>query len=154
MAQIKSITEIAAKWASVTPMRTADYAEGIANPRRPWAASTIAASGAWADGVTKAIGRHAFGNGVARAGDEKWFRKASVEGVARWGPGVAGAEGDYSAGFAPYRDAIASVVLPPRYARRDPRNMARVTAIVNALIARKEQIEGGGGGRPRPPTPR
>lgn len=145
MAQIKSIAEIAAKWASVTPMRSADYAEGIANPRRPWAASTMAAESAWGDGVTKAVARHSFSAGVRAAGDEKWARKASVEGVARWGPGVAGAEGDYSAGFAPYRDAIASVVLPPRYARRDPRNMARVTAVVNALIARKEQIEGGGG---------
>lgn len=151
MAQIKSISEIAAKWASVTPMRTQDYADGIQNPRRPWASSTIAASAAWADGVTKAIARRAFSNGVNRAGDEKWQRKASVEGVARWGPGVQGAEGDYSAGFAPYRDAIAAVVLPPRYARRDPRNMARVTAIVNALIARKESIEGRGGGRPVPP---
>lgn len=143
MAQIKTIGEIAAKWASVTPMRSADYAEGIRNPRRPWAASTIAAEGAWGDGVTKAVGRHSFAHGVRAAGDEKWARKASVEGVARWGPGVAGAEGDYSAGFAPYRDAIAACVLPPRYARRDPRNMARVTAIVNALIARKESIEGG-----------
>lgn len=149
MAQIKSIDEIAAKWASVTPLRTADYAEGIANPRRSWASSTRSAEQAYNDGVTKAITRRAFVAGVSRAGDEKWQRKASTRGVANWGPGVAEAEGDYASGFAPYREAIAAVVLPPRYARRDPRNLARVKAICDALIARKESLEAAPITRPR-----
>jgi len=79
---------------------------------------------------------------VRKAGDEKWSRKATVNGVRNWGPGVAEAMGDYAAGFAPYREAIAATVLPPRYARRDPRNMARVTAIVTALIAKKLALMG------------
>ena len=145
MAQIKSIDAIAAKWASVTPMRTADYAAGIAAPRRPWAASTQAAEAAWGDGVQRAVQQHSFSSGVARAGDEKWFRKASTLGVARWGPGVSEAEGEYRAGFAPYQAAIAAVVLPPRYAKRDPRNMARVQAIVDALIAKKNELSRAGG---------
>lgn len=147
MANIKSIEDISRKWATVTPMRSQDYADGIANPRRPWESSTKNAEHAYNDGVTKAISRGAFGKGVTRAGDAKWQRRASTLGVARWGPGVAEAEGDYAAGFAPYQQAIAACVLPPRYARRDPRNMARVKAIVDALIARKEQIEGSAGVR-------
>ena len=140
MAAIKPIDVIAKKWAYVTPMRSGDYAEGIANPRRPWAASTRAAEGAWGDGVQRAVQRKSFSKGVTQAGDEKWQRKASTLGVQRWGPGVAEAEGDYAAGFAPYRDTIKSVVLPPRYARRDPRNMQRVSAIVDALIAKKNEL--------------
>lgn len=140
MARIKSIDVIAAKWASVTPMRSGDYAAGIANPERPWAASTKAAEGSWAAGVQAAVSRHSFMKGVTAAGDEKWARKASTIGVARWGPGVAEAEGEYAAGFAPYRDAIANCILPPRYARRDPRNMARVNAIIAALIAVKDKL--------------
>ncbi|GAI12711.1 unnamed protein product, partial [marine sediment metagenome] len=77
-----------------------------------------------------------------KAGDEKWSRKASTRGVANWGPGVSEAAGDYAAGFAPYQAAIAATVLPPRYARRDPRNLARVKAIVDALIAKKESLMG------------
>lgn len=138
MIPIKSIDTIASKWSSVTPMRSADYAAGIASPRRPWAAATAAAESAYEGGVQKAITRKAFGKGVKKAGDAKWQRKASTRGVANWGPGVAEARGDYSAGFAPYRDAIANTTLPPRYARRDPRNMARVKAVVDALIAKKE----------------
>jgi len=142
MLQIKSIEEIAEKWAEVTPMRSGDYAKGIQNPRRPWAASTKNAAAAYGAGVTRAVQTGAFAAGVTRAGDEKWQRKASTRGVANWGPGVAEAKGDYQAGFAPYRDAIAAVVLPPRYARRDPRNLARVKAICDALIAKKIQVSG------------
>lgn len=142
MAFIRSIEQIAAKWANVTPMRSDDYAAGIANPRTSWKAATMAAEKAYEDGVAKAMQRNAFGKGVSKAGDEKWQRKATVNGVRNWGPGVAEAKGDYAAGFAPFREAIANVKLPPRYARRDPRNLARVKAVVDALIAKKESIMG------------
>lgn len=142
MAFIRTIDQISKKWASVTPMRSADYAAGIANPRRSWMQATKAAESAYEDGVKQSIIRKSFGKGVAKAGDEKWSRKATVNGARNWGPGVAEAEGDYAAGFAPYREAIAAVKLPPRYARRDPRNLARVKAVVDALIAKKESIMG------------
>lgn len=137
MAFIRGIDQIAKKWAEVTPRRADSYAEGIANPRRSWKAGALAAEGAYEDGIRDAISRKAFGKGVAQAGDEKWQRKASVNGVRNWGPGVAEAEGDYQAGFGPYRDVIAGVKLSPRYARRDPRNLKRVEDIVKALVAKK-----------------
>lgn len=143
MAFIRSVDQIATKWAEVTPMRSGDYAAGIASPRRSWSAATKAAEKAYEDGVQKSIGRKAFGKGVTKAGDEKWSRKATTRGVANWGPGVAEAKGDYAAGFAPYQAAIAACVLPPRFARRDPRNLLRVKAIVDALVAKKESLHGG-----------
>lgn len=142
MAFIRSVDVIAEKWASVTPMRAADYAAGIASPRRSWSKATVSAESAYEDGVQKAMQRKAFGKGVTKAGDAKWSRKASVNGVRNWGPGVQEAKGDYAAGFAPYQAAIAACVLPPRYARRDPRNLARVKAIVDALVAKKLSIIG------------
>ena len=142
MAFIRPIDQIAKKWADVTPQRAEDYAFGIANPRRSWAAATKNAEDAYEEGVRKAITRKSFGKGVTKAGDEKWLRKASTNGVRNWGPGVQTAEGDYAAGFAPYREAISSVKLPPRYARRDPRNLARVKAVVDALVAKKESLLG------------
>lgn len=142
MAFIRSIDSISKKWAEVTPLRAGDYAAGVENPRRSWAGATKNAEGSYEDGVQAAIRRKAFGKGVAKAGDAKWQRKTLTRGVANWGPGVADAEGDYSAGFAPYREAIAAVKLPPRYARRDPRNLARVKAINDALIQKYESIHG------------
>lgn len=142
MAFIRSIDHIAGKWAEVTPMRSADYAAGVENPRRSWQKATVAAEKSYEDGVQKSIARKAFGKGVNKAGDSKWARKATTRGVANWGPGVADAKGDFAAGFEPYRAAIAAVVLPPRYARRDPRNLARVKAIVDALVDKKEALAG------------
>jgi len=140
MANIRSIEAIAKKWADVTPMRSGDYAAGIANPKRSWAVATKEAEKSYEDGVAKSIARKAFGKGVVKAGDEKWSRKAMVNGTRNWGPGVAEAKGDYQAGFGPYREVIAAVKLAPRYARRDPRNLQRVKDICDALSAKKEAM--------------
>ena len=142
MAFIRAIEQIAQKWASVTPMRSADYQAGVENPRRDWAQATAAAESSYEAGVQQAIAKKRFGKGVKSAGTEKWRRGATEKGVVRWGPGVALAEPAYKSGFAPYRDAIEHTTLPPRYAKRDPRNLERVKAIVNALIAVKEQRTG------------
>jgi len=134
MAAIRPLDQVAKKWASVTPARTGDYEAGVAAPRVDWSRAAAAANPAWKDGVAKAVQADSFAKGVTRAGTERWQRGASVKGVQRWGPGVQIAEGDYRDGFAPYHSAIAAVTLPPRYARRDPRNLDRVKAVVDAIV--------------------
>ena len=138
MAFIRSIEHIARKFATVTPGRTEDYRMGVENPRRDWGAATAAAESAYEAGVTQAIAKKRFGKGVKAAGTETWQRGAVEKGTARWGPGVTMAQDKYARNFAPFRDAIERVTLPPRFARRDPRNLARVKAVVDALVAAKE----------------
>ena len=138
MAFIRSIEQIAKKFAQVTPGRTEDYRFGVENPRRDWATAAAAAESAYEAGVTQAIAKKRFGKGVKKAGTDTWQRGAAEKGTARWGPGVVMAQDKYARNFAPFRDAIERVTLPPRYARRDPRNLERVKAIVNALSAAKE----------------
>jgi len=87
--------------------------------------------------MTEAITKGTWDKGVSRAGMVGWQEGAISKGVPRWGPGVQVAEPKYAAGFAPYREAIARVQLPPRFARRDPRNLQRVNAIVDALVKAK-----------------
>ncbi len=142
MAAIAPLDQIAAKWARVTPQRTEDYRNGVAAPRTDWARATQAANAAWKAGITKAVAADAFNKGVGRAGTAKWQEGALEKGVARWGPGVTIAQEDYQVGFAPYHTAIGQVQLPPRGARRDPRNLERVKAIVDALVKVKERIGG------------
>lgn len=138
MASIRTVDRIAKKWAEVTPQRAGEYAAGVADPRRDWARATQAAEPAYNAGVQAAIQRKAFGKGVAAAGTAKWQRGATEKGAQRFGPGVQLAQEAYQAGFAPFREAIARVQLPPRFARRDPRNLDRVKAVVDALKAVKE----------------
>lgn len=137
MAAIRPTDQIARKWATVTPARSADYEEGVKNPMKDWQNATLAAADSYKTGVTQAISENRFQKGVSAAGTATWQEGAITKGVPRWGAGVAIAEDKYAAGFAPYREAIARLTLPPRYARRDPRNLARVEAVVKAMIAAK-----------------
>ena len=135
MAAIRSIEKIAKKFATVTPGRVEDYRSGVESPRRDWETATAGAEDSYNAGVTQAIAEKRFGKGVRAAGTDKWQRGALEKGTQRWGPGVAMAESAYATGFGPIRDAIERVTLPPRYARRDPRNLQRVKAINDAVIA-------------------
>lgn len=137
MPAIRSASEIARKWADVTPRRDADYKAGISSPVKDWATETAAAEDAYNNGVQEAIGRGAFGSGVRDAGSSKWQRGALEKGVNRWGPGVRAAQSDFERGFQPYRDVIEGVTLPPRRRTGDPANIERVAAIASALHARK-----------------
>lgn len=137
MTAIKSAAQIAQKWARVTPQRTADYEQGVRSPRKSWAEATGNAVQAYEQGIQESISKGRFAAGVAAAGDEKWKKKTIEKGVRRWGPGVQVAQSDFEAGFAPYRQVIEGVELPPRYPKGDPRNLERVAAITSALHAAK-----------------
>lgn len=140
MAAIRALADISKKWARVAGASTTSYEEGVTNPLRSYSAGAIAANDAWKGGVTAAVSGDRFASGVRKAGDSKWSRNAVAKGPARYSTGVAAAQGDYEAGYSPYREAIQGAVLPPRGPRRSPQNMTRVTAVVNAVSARKEAL--------------
>lgn len=135
--KVKSAADIAAKWARVAPTRDADYKSGVADPSVAWAKAATAAADTYAQGVQDAIGRGAFGKGVAKAGDEKWRRKTTEVGTQRWANGIRSAEGDFEKGFAPFKEALERVELPPRAPRGDPRNIERVAMVAQALAKAK-----------------
>ena len=137
MAEIKSMASIKEKWARVTPQRTQDYQLGVQNPKRDWAEETAAAKGNWKAGVDTAANKNMFEKGVLKAGSSKWKKGALEKGPGRFAEGVMIAAPDYEKGFAPYREAIDRADIGPKFPRRDPRNLNRVKAIVDALIAEK-----------------
>jgi hypothetical protein len=137
MAEIKDPGRIAAKWARVAPQRTTDYAEGVSAPRRDWAASAANAQDTHTAAMQKAATGKSYSKGVRAAGTAKWQSRAAAKGPGRYSEGVAIAEGDYRAAFAPFAETIQRTTLPPRYPKGDPRNLERVKAIASALSARK-----------------
>lgn len=140
MALIRPVTEIAKKWTTVTPGRSAEYQKGIETPLRDWEKEAVAASDAYKQGVQASISRNGFSKGVKKVGTEKWKRKTVDLGVSRWPQGVSAAGPDYEKGFAPYADVIAKTVLPPKGPKGDPRNLERVSAIAKALHAKKLSV--------------
>lgn len=143
MPAVKPASAIAEKWARVTPTRDADYRAGIERPLRNWEEEAAAAEDRYVEGVTQAAQAGRYGQGVRAAGTAKWQRKALALGVQRWGPGVRVAQPDYERGFAPYRDVIERIELPPRRATGDPANIERVAAIARALHEAKVRAGGG-----------
>lgn len=139
MAKIRSLAEIQGKWSTVTPQRSQQYAEGVANPLNSWSAGAKAAEPNFEQGIQRAIAAKSFGKGVTAAGDDRWQTKTTQIGVSRWAPGVAAGSADFADGFAPYRDTIAATNLPPRFPRGDERNYLRVQAIGKALADKKRK---------------
>jgi len=137
MAEIKSLGDVREKWARVTPMRTEDYKLGIQNPKRDWAEEAEAAKTNWKMGIDQAASKDLFAKGVRAAGTNKWRDASLSKGPGRFAEGVMLAESDYEKGFAPYHAAIERVDLGPRFPRRDPRNLNRVKAVVDALVTEK-----------------
>ena len=137
MAEIKSMGAIKEKWARVTPQRTQDYQIGVQNPRRDWAGEAMAGKANWKAGIDAAAAKDMFAKGIAKAGTAKWKSGALSKGPGRFAEGVQIAAPDYEKGFAPYRAAIEATDLGPKYPRRDPRNLNRVKAVVDAMIKEK-----------------
>jgi len=139
MPAIKPMSNIAEKWARVTPQRAPDYEAGVRSPRADWAKQTTSANTAYKEGVQKAITEDRFVKGVNKAGTEKWQRKAIELGPTRYTQGVQVAQPDYEKGFAPFRDIIERTTLPPRFAKGDSRNIERVRVMASALNAGKKK---------------
>lgn len=137
MINIKPLDAIQKKFAQRAQAAGPAYAEGVANPRRPWAASAKASSDAWSQGVQTAIQNGRFTKGIDRAGDAKWSANAAGVGAQRYPTGAAAAAPAYGNGFSAYLTVLSNLSLPPRFPRGDPRNNDRVSAVTAALHAKK-----------------
>jgi hypothetical protein len=142
--KIKTMTDIADKWAEVTPGRASYYEAGVRNPLENWEDATIAAMAAYKSAVSAAdIGKRHAG-GVKRAGFAKWQRKSVDLGVDRFGPGVTAAKDDYHDGYAPFQAVLAGLELPARKPRGDPANQDRTKEIGAALFKKRLALVGAG----------
>jgi hypothetical protein len=137
MAEVKNMARIKEKWTRVTPQRTEDFKLGVQNPRRDWEKAAVAAKESHKAAMAAASATDAFAKGVAKAGAGKWQARALQKGPGRFAEGVMVGGDDYEKGFSPFRDEIEKTPLPPRFPRRDPRNLQRVGAIDVALAKKK-----------------
>ena len=133
MAQVKPLGMVSEKWQRRASSAGQEYSEGVASPRRPWAASTAASEGNYEQGVQAAIGRKAFSKGVAAAGDAKWKERSETLGAGRFASGVSASGDEYTRGFSKYHQVLSSLNLPPRGAKGSPANLQRVAAVATAL---------------------
>lgn len=130
---VKSASDVAQKWADVTPGKAGYYESEAPMAGAAWEANTIAAGGTYKAALSAAGIEKRFVGGVKKAGAEKFSRKVREVGVARYGPGVAAAQADMAKGIAPYLDVLAGLDIPDRGPRGSPGNYAIVEKVGSAL---------------------
>ena len=135
--KIKPLESIVKKWTEVTPGRAAYYEEGTAGKGGAWEAGAKAGEGNWKTGVAAAAAAGLFGKGVVKAGASKYEAGIRDKGISRWPSGVAVGGDNYSKGFSPFQSALASLKLPPKGPKGDPKNLERVRAVMTTLRAKK-----------------
>ncbi len=141
--EVPSSSDVAKKWAEVTPGRAAYYESGVRSPKYDWETRTIAAKAAYKAAISAADIGERFAGGVKAAGTSKWSRKAVDVGVGRFGPGVRAATDDFDRGIGPYLDELTKIDLPDRKPRGDPENLRRVEAVATALHKKRLAMIGG-----------
>ena len=143
MAGIRSLQFIVERYKRITPGRAREFEEGVKNPKEQWEPETIAAAEAYNDGVRDAIERGAFAGGVRAAGQSHYVDMSLRKGVPRFRHGVEIGIPFYQRNFAPFREVIAGVELPPRKPKGDPSNLERVAVIAQALHAERRRRQAG-----------
>ena len=129
----KSAAQIAAKWARVTPERTADYEEGVRNPRKDWEKNSIDAEDRYQAGLKESFTRNARPKGIKQVGTAGQMAATIEKGIPRWPEGVRVAEGKMASGMEFVVRAIESVKERPKYPKGDPRNLEIVKDITQAI---------------------
>jgi len=130
---VKSASEIATKWADVTPARASYYEQEAPAAGAEWEANTVAAGGTYKAGISVAGIEQRFVGGVKRAGAAKFARKVKDVGVSRYAPGGAAAKEDFASGFADYQAVLDGLEIPDRGPRGSPANYAIVAKVGDAL---------------------
>jgi len=142
--KVKALSDVAAKWAEVTPGRSAYYEAGASVAGSDWEKGATDAKASYKAAVTAPNIDAMFAGGIKRAGASKYERKVKEVGVARFGPGVAAAQPDYSAGVAPMLDELAKITLPARAPRGSAANLNRVAVIATALNKKRLSLRAAG----------
>ena len=142
---VKPAADIAAKWARVTPQRSADYEAGASNAGAKQNANAIAAAKAFQAAVTAGNIAQLFAGGLRRAGADKYNRKVKEVGVQRFGPGVQAAQADMASGMAPMVETIAAITPPARAPRGDTSNQQRSIVYQVALNKKRLALRAAGG---------
>lgn len=142
--KVKSVADVATKWADVTPGRSAYYEAGAGAAGSDWEKGATEAVSNYKSAVSAGNIGQMYSGGVKRAGGAKYERKVKSVGATRYGPGVTAAKEDYSEGVAPMLDELSRITLPARAPRGSAANIARVTAVATALNKKRLSLRAAG----------
>lgn len=131
--QVPSIGSVAGKWRRRVEGASPDYEEGVRTKGARWQGAAEAASASYKQAISAGDIEARFKNGVSKAGQAKYTRRALAVGPSRYSQAAPVAEPDFNSAFQPFLQAIGSTDLPPRGPRGSANNYNRVKPIGDAL---------------------
>ena len=144
MPPVKALDRIARKWIERASVAGPEYELGVSAPRVAWDSATAAAAPIYATETTRAISEGRFAAGVRAAGNAKWQNRAKALGPGRFAEGVRIAEPEFRQRFGSIRSAIEGTTLPAKGPKGSPGQVARFSAMRDALIVAGRSLRGGG----------
>jgi hypothetical protein len=129
--KIKTPAAAADKFATRAGGAQGDYKTGVQNAGQSWQDATAASEPVYAQATQDAIGRGAYGKGVAKAGAAKYQDRAVNLGAQRYPSGIAAGKGAYAANVQPYFDVLSGLNLPAK--RVKGQNQERANTVALAL---------------------
>lgn len=134
---MKSAQQVAEKFVTRAGAASGDYLTGSEQTSKDQSAAAIAAKAVYQQALTASFSRGSYEKGLAKSGKSGWLTGVRTKGQDRFGTGVAASASKYSANSARFDGARGAASSLPRGVKGSPTNLARVTAVVNALRAAK-----------------
>ncbi len=116
---------------------SADYVKGSRETTKDQSQRAIAAIPQMKLAINEAIDKGRVAKGLTKSGKQGWLKGIVEKGEARFGPGVAVSGAKYVTESSRYDSARMASDAMPRGAKGSSTNLAKVTAVVNALRAVK-----------------
>ncbi len=141
MVTVKPMSEAKKNFEDSTTLVRGKYEAGINRADWATAAHSDQAEQNFASAMNDAIARKTRQSGVRGVSNESWKSRAKEKGAPNIAQNMRVSSGKWSQNVAPYFDTLENLSLPARTA--DPvQNVQRVVAVVEALVAKKRQLQG------------
>jgi len=141
--KVKSLEEIKTRYSEAASIVPSRYKRGIESTTG-WKerATSDEAEDLWAAKLSEAIAAKRRKKALEGVDEGEWKRRASEIGATVIGTKMAKSVDKFAKAFAPYREALAAVDLPPRTADAMANIDNRLKKVVEALISKKKELKG------------
>ena len=133
----KTAQSVVQKFIERAGAASADYVKGARETTKDQSARAIAAIPQMKLAINAAIDKGFVAKGLIKSGKAGWLDGVTKKGEQRFGPGVAVSGQKYVTESSRYDTARGAADAMPRGAKGSATNLAKVTAVVNALRAVK-----------------
>lgn len=134
---MKTAQQSAQKFVDRASGASADYKKGAESTSKDQSARAIGAKEIYKSALTASFGRDSYAKGLGRSGKAGWLEGVQKKGADRYAGGVAVSAAKYATNSGKFDGARTAADALPRGLKGSPQNLARVSAVVNALRAVK-----------------